>query len=342
MRLPSALRLAVLLLLALAAPVAFLCQGAPQGEKGSLKPAPPKPLREMTVNKRKYVFLKDVAARYGFRTYAQQKGKTRILTLLTPRKETIVFTVKEPFFQLNGTQASLSFPVEYQKGLFLLEKTDYTEFLEPILQTSTLPRRKIQHIVVDAGHGGKDQGAASGKILEKDLNLAMARKVASILRKRGYTVTMTRTEDTTLTLDARCNTVREKKADLFLSIHCNALEDKKVSGIEVYVANPPGVPSVGTTTLGKDGAATPFQRTSALWAYYTQRALLKAVGDAQDRGVRRKQFKVVIDSPAPAMLVELGYLTNDQERAKLLKPDYQDKLAVALCDSIDKLRQALK
>lgn len=332
-------RLPLLLLLGLLALPCLLCQG---GQAAPKKPAAaPKPIREMTVNKRRYVILKDVAARYGFRFSAQKKEKTQICTLLTPQKEAIVFTVKESFFTLSGTLCSLSFPVEYQKGLFLLEKTDYTEFLEPILQTSLLPKRKIQHIVVDAGHGGKDQGAASGKVLEKNLNLVMARKVASILRKRGYTVTMTRTEDVTLTLDARCAVAREKKADLFLSIHCNALEDKKIDGIEVYVANPPGVPSVGTQTLGKEGAATPFQRTSALWAYFTQRALLKASG-AKDRGVRRKQFKVIIDSPAPAMLVELGYLTNDQERPQLLKADYQDKLAVALCDAIDKLKKTLQ
>ncbi|MGN0867252.1 MAG: N-acetylmuramoyl-L-alanine amidase [Oligosphaeraceae bacterium] len=334
------LRLPLLLLAGLLVLPCLLCQGA-QG--AAQKPsASPKPIREMTVNKRSYVILKDVAARYGFRFFAQKTGKTQICTLLTPQKEAIVFTVKEPFFTLSGTLCSLSFPVEYQKGLFLLEKTDYTEFLEPILQTSLLPKRKIQHIVVDAGHGGKDQGAASGKVLEKNLNLAMARKVAAILRKRGYTVSMTRTEDETLTLDARCAFAREKKADLFLSIHCNALEDKAINGIEVYVANPPGVPSVGTKTLGKEGAATPFQRTSALWAYFTQRALLKASGGAKDRGVRRKQFKVIIDSPAPAMLVELGFLTNDEERARLLKPDYQDKLAVALCDAIDKLKKTLQ
>lgn len=333
-RLPLRLLAALLLLPCL------LCRG---GQAASRKPAAtsPKPIREMTVNKRRYVILKDVAARYGFRFFAQKKGKTQICTLLTPQEEAMVFTVKESFFTLSGTLCSLSFPVKYQKGLFLLEKTDYTEFLEPILQTSLLPKRKIQHIVVDAGHGGKDQGAASGKVLEKNLNLAMARKVAAILRKRGYTVSMTRTEDETLTLDARCAVAREKKADLFLSIHCNALEDKTIHGIEVYVANPPGVPSVGTHTLGKEGAATPFQKTSALWAYFTQRALLKASG-AKDRGVRRKQFKVIIDSPAPAMLVELGYLTNDQERTQLLKADYQDKLAVALCDAIDKLKKTLQ
>ena len=67
-----------------------------------------------------------------------------------------------------------------------------------------------------------------------------------------------------------------------------------------------------------------------------------AATKAEDRGIKRKQFKVVIDTPAPAMLVELGFISNKAERAKLIRADYQDKLAVAICDSIDKLRKTLK
>lgn len=309
--------------------------------KGWPVPQPKKALREITHLKRTYVDLLDLAARYGFKSATKKSGKDFLLTLTTPRSETLVFTERQAFCQIAGIQASLSFPVIVNHGRFYLEKTDFTELLEPLLQTAKLPRRAIQHIVVDAGHGGKDQGAARGKFLEKDLNLLMARKVASILRKRGYKVSMTRNGDTTLTLDQRCSFAESKKADLFLSLHTNAMESTDGNGIEVYVANPPGVPSVGTTNIGKQGKATPFQRTSALWGFFTQRALLKATG-AQDRGLRRKQFKVVIDTPAPAMLVEIGYLSNDKERANLQRADYQDRLAVAICDGIDQLRNAVK
>lgn len=304
-------------------------------------PQPRKSLREITHLKRAYVDLLDLGVRYGFKSSTKKSGKDFVLTLTTPRKETLVFTERLAFCQIAGIQASLSFPVIVNHGRFYLEKTDFTELLEPLLQTAKLPRRTIQHIVVDPGHGGKDQGAARGKFLEKDLNLLMARKVASILRKRGYKVSMTRNGDTTLTLDQRCSFAEAKKADLFLSIHTNAMESTDGHGIEVYVANPPGVPSVGTTNIGKQGKATPFQRTSALWGFFTQRALIKATG-AFDRGLRRKQFKVIIDTPAPAMLVEIGYLSNEKERAKLQRADYQDSLAVAICDGVDQLRNAVK
>ena len=292
-------------------------------------------------NGRTYYDLKKIAAAYGFRVKEGYDDKNRTLTLVTPHKEEIIFTVTKQIFQISGTAATLSFPVDYEEGRYLLEKTDYSEFLEPLLRTSLLPRRAIQRIVLDAGHGGKDQGASSGKTLEKNLNLLMARKVASILRKRGYVVIMTRNSDTALTLDQRCQIATDKKADLFLSIHCNSAQDPSIHGIEVFLANPPEVPSFGTTNIGKKGAASPYQQTSALWAYFTQRALLKAT-DADDRGVKRKQFKVIIDSPAPSLLVELGLLSNKEECAKLLKADYQDKMAVALCDAIDKLKRTIR
>ncbi|MCQ2397159.1 MAG: N-acetylmuramoyl-L-alanine amidase [Lentisphaeria bacterium] len=260
---------------------------------------------------------------------------------MTQRKETLVFTEKKPLFLIGNLHASLSYPVVYEKGRYLLEKTDYSEFIEPLLRTTLLPRRKIKNIVIDAGHGGKDQGASSGKILEKNLNLLMARKIAAILRIRGYQVSMTRTGDKTITLQERCDFATKKKPDLFLSIHCNSAEDASISGIEVFLANPPDVPSFGTTNIGKKGAATPFQQTSALWAFYTQKALLNAT-KATDRGIKRKQFKVIIDTPSPALLVELGFISNKDELQNLQKKDYQDKLADAICDSIDKLSKTLK
>ena len=305
--------------------------------KAAKKPAIP----ELTYGKRKYLDLRKVARHFGFKASEKTIDKDRIITLTTAHGETIVFTAAKQLFTVSGTTASLSYPVLWKNGLFLLEKTDFTEFLEPLLNTSLIPRRVIKTIVIDPGHGGTDQGAAHGKLLEKTLNLIMARRVAAILRARGYQVSMTRTTDKTTTLQERCDFAAKMKPDLFLSIHCNSAEDTAINGVEVFIANPPGVPSFGTTNIGKTGAATPYQRTSALWAYHTQRALVSAT-KATDRGIKRKQFKVIIDSPAPSMLAELGFLSNDKEREEMLKPAYQDKLACALCDGIDKLAKTIK
>ena len=318
--------------------------GAPKKSTPPQKPAkaPKRPaIPELTYGKRKYLDLRKVARHFGFKAAEKTVGKDRIITLTTSRGETIVFTAAKQLFTVSGTTASLSYPVLWKNGLYLLEKTDFTEFLEPLLNTTLIPRRTIKTIVIDAGHGGTDQGAAHGKLLEKNLNLLMARRVAAVLKARGYQVSMTRTADKTTSLQERCDFAAKQKPDLFLSIHCNSAEDTTINGVEVFIANPPGVPSFGTTNIGKTGAATPFQRTSALWAYHTQRALVSAT-KAVDRGVKRKQFKVIIDTPAPAMLVELGFLSNDKERAEMLKPAYQDKLAVALCDGIDKLAKTIQ
>ena len=89
--------------------------------------------------------------------------------------------------------------------------------------------------MIDAGHGGKDQGTSAGNILEKDLNLQVAEKLAKELKKRGASVLLTRTDDTKIPLEERAAMANEKEADLFVSIHCNYCEDdSSVQGLECY------------------------------------------------------------------------------------------------------------
>lgn len=195
--------------------------------------------------------------------------------------------------------------------------------------------------MLDAGHGGSDQGAEGGGIKEKNLNLAMVRRVGAILSKRGYRVVYTRRGDATLPLASRSIAAGKVKPALFLSIHCNSSSLKNISGIEVFIANPAGVPSYGTDTLGVKAPGTAYNRINALWAYYTQRELIRAT-KAVDRGVKRKQFYVIRETAAPSMLVEIGFLSNEAERRKLLQADYQDKIAVALCDAVDKLAKSIR
>ncbi|MBR4517635.1 MAG: N-acetylmuramoyl-L-alanine amidase [Victivallales bacterium] len=309
---------------------------APAGRLWQLSAAEPQRsvIHYITVNSRKYLRLSEIARFYKCTVSQRITSKEKVLTITNRLGQKVVFTADSVKCTLDGYQVNFCYKVIFRNGDFHLEQTDFTNFLDPILRTQTIPKRKIKTIMLDPGHGGKDQGTEQSGTKEKDLNLLLAKRVRSILQKRGYTVLMTREKDADLTLAARSALCTSKKPDLFISLHCNAHSEASVNGIEVWIANPAGVPSYGTTTLGKNLPGTKFHSSNALLAYLTLKNLVKAT-KAVDRGVRRKQLYVISHSPAPSMLVEFGFLSNEAERKKILSAEYQDKLSAALCDAID-------
>ena len=345
--------MACLLLMSLTTPMkaAPAKPAAPQqpakGAAASAKPAAKAErfvIRYTTINKRRYLPLKSIAEYYKLSYRPNVKEKSAVLMNAAGTAKVAVFKADSRSFTLNGTTAGLSYPIVIHKGQFMLELTDFQDFLDPIMRPKSIPKRKIRTIMLDAGHGGNDNGAQAGGRCEKDLNLLMVRRIGAILTVRGYKVLYTRTEDKTMTLEERSKAAAKHKPDLFISIHCNAIDAEqaaKTSGIEVYVANAKGVPSYGGNVIGQDRPGAKFQSTNAYWAYLMQRSLLKATS-AVDRGVKRKQFYVVAHTPVPAMLIELGFITHAEEFKKLTSTAYQDKLAVAVCDGVDQIEKALR
>lgn len=171
-------------------------------------------------------------------------------------------------------------------------------------------------IVVDAGHGGKDPGTLWGDVYEKDINLAIAQKLEQVLQAEGYEVIMTRNGDVKLGLEERVQIAEKNRADLFVSIHQNALEhDNVTSGIEIY-CNESADPDSG-------------KLADSIHTY-----LLDATG-AVDKGVRKdSDFYVVQNASMPACLIETGFLTADKEREKLLDEAYQSQAAQGIADGI--------
>ncbi|MBO7741217.1 MAG: N-acetylmuramoyl-L-alanine amidase [Victivallales bacterium] len=295
-------------------------------------------LHSVTVRKRKYLYLREVAALYGCRYTYNSKSKQAVM--VGSKGVRLEFKVNSVASKVNGVEVALSYPVIMHKDAMMLAVSDFNTLLQPIMRPSTVASRTVRTVVLDPGHGGKDTGAKFGAVQEKDYNLKIARRVGAILAKRGYRVLYTRTDDKALELSQRSKFAVKHKPDLFISIHCNSAADSSISGIEVFAANPEGTPSFGTTTIGKKGPGTVFDTVNALWAYRTQAALIKATA-AADRGVKRKQFYVLRETPAPALLVECGFLSNVAERKKLTDNAYLDKIAVAICDGVDAIRRDL-
>lgn len=168
-------------------------------------------------------------------------------------------------------------------------------------------------VVVDAGHGGNDQGTSHQNVLEKDINLAVALKVQNLLEKEGYTVLMTRDSDVKIDNYERAEMANEAKAQVFVSIHCNYLESGEADGIEIYYDS------------GKTEAGSLASRIL--------KAMLAKTG-ARDRGVRTEDFIVTRETDMPSVLIELGYLNDSQERQNLASSSYQDKLAEGIVEGI--------
>lgn len=289
------------------------------------------------INKCQYILLKDIAKFYGMALIVD--GKT---TTLSSKYTKLVFKENSRLFTINGMTANLSYAAAKYQGAPALSVSDTTLFLDPILRTATIPRRTIKHIVLDPGHGGTDPGTQHNGITEKNLNLMMARRVAAILRKRGYRVTILRSGDETLTLEQRVALSTKKAPDLYISLHCNASTDETINGIETYIPNPQGTPSSGGNTVAKNASASnKVDRENALLGYLLQKFLLQHT-KANDRGVKRKQFYVIRGQSCPSALIEVGFLSNRNERANMMTSPYQDKLALGICDAIQQFTNTLK
>jgi N-acetylmuramoyl-L-alanine amidase len=137
--------------------------------------------------------------------------------------------------------------------------------------------------------------------------------LAGILRRKGHDVIMTRQEDRYIELESRAAIANRRRADLFVSIHADSIADPSVQGFTVYIAH---------------GAS----RQSESIARAIERAM-KTTG-SQSRGIRRRDLRVLVKTTGPAVLIELGYLSNRREARKLQDDAYQNRLAIAIAAGI--------
>lgn len=170
-------------------------------------------------------------------------------------------------------------------------------------------------VVLDPGHGGEANGAEYGGVKEKDLNLAIASKTASLLEAEGVTVRMTRSIDQSVDLYARSGLANTLGADLFVSVHCNASVEHD-DALGVYTC---------AYSQGTEG----WQLAQIL-----RETMLDATGAADFGMEERPNLAVLRTAQVPAALVECGFMSTPSELALLTQPEYQDKLARGIADGI--------
>ena len=239
--------------------------------------------------------------------------------------------------------------------------TKQPEITSAITPPPTKVMKKGKIIVIDAGHGGDDPGATGYKQKkEKNLVLEVALELGNVLKEKGYKVYYTRDKDFFIQLRDRTKIANDKNADLFISIHANAApnESKQLSmkGIETFFLSP------GKSERSKSVAALENQSSMEDMDAYSKETFLnvfnrekiilsnKAAIDIQsgmlknikkkysveDGGVREAPFWVLVGATMPAVLIELGYISNPEECEKLFNPQYQKLLVEGISHGIDK------
>ena len=177
-------------------------------------------------------------------------------------------------------------------------------------------------IVVDPGHGGEDPGkVGANDVLEKDLNLQIAKKVQKLLEEAGIKVVMTREDDKVPDakkedLEQRVKLINDTNPTLALCIHQNSYPDEAIRGAQVFYH---------TTTTEAEDAASIVQES------------LRTVDTTNTRQIKENDtYYMLKNSKVPTIIVECGFLTNPEEAEKLVQEEYQDKIAQAICEGVVK------
>ena len=211
-------------------------------------------------------------------------------------------------------------------------------------------------IVIDAGHGGKDPGAKGADSREKDINLAAAKALKAKLERTGrYRVVMTRDSDTFVPLETRVEIARKADADLFISLHSDSGPDSSVRGATVYTLSDKGSDRVVRGVMGQNdwfiNVDLPGRdrAVNQILLDLTQRAtrnrsasfaedLLNRISDRVDlqrRNHRDAGFVVLLAPDVPAVLLEMGFITNPDDEAELNDSAKRDRLMSGVAESID-------
>ncbi|WP_052345828.1 N-acetylmuramoyl-L-alanine amidase [Paucisalibacillus sp. EB02] len=212
------------------------------------------------------------------------------------------------FFEKNKPEHALDEQVEIPVGIYTPNKVQISE------DTIVVTKNTLDgyDILIDAGHGGGDPGAVKDDVYEKNITLSTAKKLAEYLEQEGATVNFTRKDDTFISLQNRVKQSNTHKTDVFISLHYDYFSDSSVNGINTYYSN--------STTSGNLAKEIHTALTNNL--------------DMSDRGIRKEGYYVLAHNQNPAVLLELGFMTNPGDLEKMQTEEYQESVAKAITEGL--------
>ncbi|HAX61691.1 MAG TPA: hypothetical protein DCX95_03910 [Elusimicrobia bacterium] len=305
-------------------------------------------------------------------------GKSETFTLSSPFRLVIdVERLGEMSAKLTGLSSVLAPSstgfLETNIPSEILPPPSKTEQEIPIVETNEIKKskptkaiHKLNKIVVDAGHGGEDPGAVGPKgTKEKDIALIVTKLLAGLLKKNGYTVFLTRSDDTFIPLADRTRFANKVMADLFVSIHCNASISDNTRGFEIYFLSEKATDRAAEAVANMENSVIALEKPSlsgkrdieklllsmAVTEFMNESATLCGTIDKQvcnnfsnlnSRGVKQANFYVLRGATMPAVLVEVGFLSNAKEEKLLNQKKFQKKVAENIFNGIKEYEKRLK
>lgn len=259
----------------------------------------------------------------------------------------LVFTVPSRELDLSGFRVFLGDPVETGRRTLTISTVDRDRLLMPIMAPQTLaPRPPLRVIALDAGHGGRDTGTRNTtlKLFEKELTLDLVRRLKPLLEGRGYTVILTRNDDTYIDLAERPANAARAHADVFVSVHFNS-GPAHVLGLETYILTPQYQRSTGSEKADPADnvgvAGNQFDQWSANLGYTMHRQLISDLHRV-DRGLKHARFEVLRELQCPGILIEGGFVSHGEEAKLVGSPAYRQRLAEAIARGLDSFNGTLK
>jgi N-acetylmuramoyl-L-alanine amidase len=204
-------------------------------------------------------------------------------------------------------------------GFFGCSKRTQEYGYDPYFSPYSPPAPPPKTIMLDAGHGGTDNGSDQFDVHEKDLTLKTTYYAKEHLEKLGYRVVLTRTNDTFVSKDQRVALANKINPDALVSIHFNSAPSKKAEGIEVYYHESEQNPER-------------TKKSKRLAKKILDRAV--STTKAESRGIKTANFRVIKKTTMPAALIECGFLSNAEERARAMNPAYQDALGKGIARGV--------
>ena len=324
--------------------------------------------------------------------------------LLAGESDTLKFAIGLPYVSSHGSSVELKHAPEIADGHILLDsadvvslyKTDKTAAVSPASSSSaakissssakaaavpaatptakpkneTAGTREVKTIVIDPGHGGKDTGAQGKNSNEKDIVLAVGKLLKKELEKEGFNVKMTRDKDVFIELGERANLANQWDGDLFISLHCNAIDatperKKQIKGYHVYVLRAPESEEDKAIARRENKVATLYGEKNAKeelspieWfklearlekykqnSYMFTEEMLKAFDGGkikrQGGGVGGAGFMVLVGALMPAVLFEIGFISNPEEEAYMTTAKAQEDIAARVAKAVSTYKAAV-
>lgn len=224
-----------------------------------------------------------------------------------------------------------------------LAPTPRPEFKLPGQTPAVTETQGCRHIILDAGHGGFDTGVRAAGLTEKDVTLELARKLAGILERRfDLKVELLRQNDRAYTADRRAELANKSNGDMLISLHCNGWFDASARGFEVLFVGPEALaqPAVSLSEARRefrrwDDAQQPYAARSQALAQLLQIEMGRQL-PLDNRGAREVQVEFLRGLSMPAVMIEVGFLTNPQEAALIADPTFPEALAVAVGTAVQR------